>query len=197
LLDIGVAQRIFERREGVAVDADAAREEDAFGKWKHRPPAFWLMPHAPQRAGCNAALSFVAALRDKPVTSQVQGRTKKNSMNILSGDDNKQASRTGCRREHLMKDFSNPLCNLSAVTLLLGISVGAIGAQAGVTGGRTRALEPHRQFEAAGLPGVRIAGKSQVNCTTSIERTVGAQRVWTPHGVITVGGHVQKVPDCR
>ena len=35
LLDIGIAQRIFERCKLLAMDADAAGEKDAIGKWKH------------------------------------------------------------------------------------------------------------------------------------------------------------------
>src|SRR3984957_17409851 len=35
LLDIGIAQRIFEGCQLLAVDADAAGDKDALGKWKH------------------------------------------------------------------------------------------------------------------------------------------------------------------
>ena len=35
LLDIGIAQRKFERGQLLAMDADAAGEEEALGKWKH------------------------------------------------------------------------------------------------------------------------------------------------------------------
>jgi hypothetical protein len=36
LLDIGVAQRVLERRKLLAMDADAAGQEYALGNWKHR-----------------------------------------------------------------------------------------------------------------------------------------------------------------
>jgi hypothetical protein len=36
LLDVGIAQRIFERGELLAMDADATGEKDALGNWKHR-----------------------------------------------------------------------------------------------------------------------------------------------------------------
>ena len=36
LLDIGIAQRIFEGGELLAMHADAAGEKDALGNWKHR-----------------------------------------------------------------------------------------------------------------------------------------------------------------
>ena len=101
--------------------------------------------------------------------------------------------------EHTMKDLSNTLRNLAAVAILLGVTAAATGAQAGVTGARTSGLkgyERHKPVDGAGSPGVPVAG----NClTNSLDRIVGGQRVWTQHGVITVGGHAEKVPptECR
>jgi hypothetical protein len=74
LLDIGIAQRIFKRRERVAVHADAVGKEYAFGKWKHRSLGFLLTPHV------DRSPPFVAAFHDRPVTL---ARTNSISVNIL------------------------------------------------------------------------------------------------------------------
>jgi hypothetical protein len=102
-----------------------------------------------------------------------------------------------------MEDFSRAFCSFAAVTIFLGISVALTDAQAGVTGGRTggqRGNEQHKSSDPAG--GIRVTGKDEAaaNCSTSlVDRMVGGQRVWTQHGVITVGGRIEKVlsTECR
>jgi hypothetical protein len=97
-----------------------------------------------------------------------------------------------------MKNFPNTLCNLATTAILLGTSVAATAASDGVTGARSgspRGYEQHKSADAAG-------GRGQVaaNCLpVSVDRLVGGQRVWTQHGVITVGGHTDRVSstECR
>jgi hypothetical protein len=97
---------------------------------------------------------------------------------------------------------STTLRRLAAVALLLGIAAAATGVHAGAVGGRTRGYDAHRQLNSAGSPATAAAAKNEIasNCTmTSIDRTAGGQRVWTQHGVVTVGSHIEKVPsmECR
>jgi hypothetical protein len=97
--------------------------------------------------------------------------------------------------EHLMKAFSGTSRKLAAVAASLAISAAVTSAQAGVVG--TRALKGAEHKDTAA---VRVAGRSASNCvTTSSDRMVGGQRVWTQHGVITVGARVEKVAstECR
>jgi hypothetical protein len=105
----------------------------------------------------------------------------------------------------LMRHFPKIVVNLSAaVALLTTAAVGAlalalalltlatVGASAGVAGTRTTSLkgEPHSAKK------IHLAS----NCVaTSADRLVGAQRVWTPHGVMSLGGRFEKVQttECR
>jgi hypothetical protein len=101
-----------------------------------------------------------------------------------------------------MRVVSVPLRSLAAVALLLGIATAASGAHAGAMGGRTRGYDAHRRLNSAGSLATAMSAKNQLasNCTmTSIDRTAGGQRVWTQHGVITVGSHIEKTPtmECR
>jgi hypothetical protein len=100
-----------------------------------------------------------------------------------------------------MKNFPNTLRNLgnlAAVAVLLGASAYATGASAGVNGTRSgspRGYEQHKLTDASGGRGLMAA-----NCSAALaDRNVGGQRVWTPHGVITVGGHTEKMTstECR
>jgi hypothetical protein len=103
----------------------------------------------------------------------------------------------------MMKDFPSSLCNLAAVTMLLGMFAPVTGAEAGVIGGRTGGLRSYEQARAVdSTAAIPVTRKGQIagNCVmTSADRVVGAQRVWTQHGVITVGGHVERIPstECR
>ena len=97
-----------------------------------------------------------------------------------------------------MKDIPNTLCNLAATAILLGTSMAASVASDGVTGARAGGLRGYDQHK----PADAASGRGQVaaNCLpVSVDRVVGGQRVWTPHGVITVGSHTERVTstECR
>jgi hypothetical protein len=100
-----------------------------------------------------------------------------------------------------MRNFPNTLRNLgnlAAAAALLGVSAYASGASAGVNGtraGNLRGYEQHKSSDAAGGRGLMAA-----NCAAvSVDRNAGGQRVWTPHGMITVGGHAERMTsaECR
>jgi hypothetical protein len=102
---------------------------------------------------------------------------------------------------NIMKHFPNTLRslgNLAAAAILLGVLAYATGASAGVNGARAgspRGYEQHKPSDAAGGRGLMA-----VNCAAvSVDRNVGGQRVWTHHGVITVGGHAERTTstECR
>ena len=91
-----------------------------------------------------------------------------------------------------MKDFPNTLCNLAATAMLLGTSMAATAASAGVTGARAGSLRDYEQHKPADAAGGR--GRVAANCVpVSVDRVVGGQRVWTQHGVITVGSRTERV----
>jgi hypothetical protein len=114
------------------------------------------------------------------------------------------------RREHLMRHFPGILGNFAVA--LAGLTLASIGALAAALGVLTLATVG----ASAGIGGTRPAsakselhrpsdysaakGKVASNCfTTSSDRLVGAQRVWTPHGVMSLGGQYQRVQttECR
>jgi hypothetical protein len=97
-----------------------------------------------------------------------------------------------------MKDFPNTLCNLAATAMLLGTSMAATAASAGVTGARAGSLRDYEQHKPADAAGGR--GRVAANCVpVSVDRVVGGQRVWTQHGVITVDSRTERVTstECR
>jgi hypothetical protein len=102
-----------------------------------------------------------------------------------------------------MNDFQRTLRNLAAAAILVGVSAAVADAQTSVVAGsRTRGFDLHRQPDAAGPPGISAVGKGLVtgNCLTNpADRVVGAQRVWTQHGVIALGGNIERAPltECR
>jgi hypothetical protein len=100
-----------------------------------------------------------------------------------------------------MKNFPSTLCtlgNVAAAAVLLTVSAYASGASAGVNGARAgspRGYEQHKPSDAAGERGLMAA-----NCAAgSVDRNVGGQRVWTPHGMIAVGGRPERTTstECR
>jgi len=98
----------------------------------------------------------------------------------------------------MMKDFPNILCNLAATALLLGTSMATTAASDGVTDARSGSLRGYEQHKPADAAGAR--GLVAANCLpVSVDRVVGGQRVWTQHGVITVGSHTERVTstECR
>jgi len=97
-----------------------------------------------------------------------------------------------------MKDFPNILCNLAAKAVLLGTSMAATAASDGATGARSGGLRGYDQHKPGDVVGAR--GQVAANCLpVSVDRVVGGQRVWTQHGVITVGSHTERVTStqCR
>ena len=93
-----------------------------------------------------------------------------------------------------MKTVSSTLVRLSAV--LLGVAAAATSASAEVSSLRNGAPRGYDQRKPPDTQGIKARLAS--NCTpVSFDRTVGAQRVWSQHGVISVGGHVEKTTECR
>src|SRR5262249_2958508 len=74
LLDIGVAPGVFERRQRMAVYADAVGEEHALGKWKHRP--LDLSFDCRTRGRRPSRCAFVASFHNKPVTARFGSATE-------------------------------------------------------------------------------------------------------------------------
>jgi len=96
------------------------------------------------------------------------------------------------------KHFPNKLGNLATLVVVIAASCAASNASAGDAGLRTvgpRSYETRKPSDISNSK-TRLAA----NCAlTASDRVVGAQRVWTQHGVISVGGHVERVQttECR
>ena len=115
-----------------------------------------------------------------------------------------------------MRQFQNVLGAFAVAYALVAVATGTQHASAGDasvrTVGQRNAYESQRLPEETGAKAQRarqVAGQmtGQVatnaaggNCVASFyDRNVGGQRVWTPHGVITVGGRTESVQstECR
>ena len=96
-----------------------------------------------------------------------------------------------------MRHFPNILSNVVAALALITVSSAATSASAGDTV-RTAGLRGYESHKPSDNTGTK--GQLAANCVTvSTDRAVGAQRVWTQHGMISVGGHVESVrtTECR
>jgi hypothetical protein len=82
LFYVGVAQRIFECCERVAVHADPARQKYGFGKWKHRHTQFLI--DAARDAMCRVQCAIILRCRipRQACDMQAQGTVKNIFMNI-------------------------------------------------------------------------------------------------------------------